>query len=213
MWRPLPEGHPPRPLHENATDDDPAAGALRAQLGVRAGPGRARRRRGAAGVDGPPRVFPRAGGGGVGRRPGLRGAGSGRLRLRGRPPPGNGSPTCSRPPTSFTLSTDAVSTAAVPRMQLEATDVFDVSREPAHVLPACGGGPQDGQLLMARRLVERGVRFVQTWHGTLQHPRLTRPRQRRSPPAVFPAGKTGGVRGLPSIAFSGPRSAARSARR
>jgi len=28
-----------------------------------------------------------------------------------------------------------------------------------------GEGPQNRQLLMARRLVERGVRFVQTWHG------------------------------------------------
>ena len=54
------------------------------------------------------------------------------------------------------------------RMQLEATDAFDVSREPAHVLRAYGAGPQNRQLLMARRLVERGVRFVQTWHGNMQ---------------------------------------------
>ncbi len=54
------------------------------------------------------------------------------------------------------------------RMQIEATDAFDVSQEPAHILELYGQGPQNRQLLMARRLVERGVRFVQTWHGNLQ---------------------------------------------
>ena len=51
------------------------------------------------------------------------------------------------------------------RMQTEATDAFDVQQEPDHVLKMYGDGPQNRQLLMARRLVERGVRFVQTWHG------------------------------------------------
>lgn len=50
-------------------------------------------------------------------------------------------------------------------MQLEATDAFDVSREPQHVLDAYGPGHQSRQLLIARRLVERGVRYVQLWHG------------------------------------------------
>lgn len=50
-------------------------------------------------------------------------------------------------------------------MQLEATDAFDVSREPQHVLDAYGPGNQARQLLIARRLVERGVRYVQLWHG------------------------------------------------
>ena len=54
------------------------------------------------------------------------------------------------------------------RMQLEATDAFDVRQEPAHILKMYGEGPQNRQLLMARRLVERGVRFVQTWHGSMQ---------------------------------------------
>ena len=54
------------------------------------------------------------------------------------------------------------------RMQLEATDAFDVRQEPEHVLRMYGEGPQNRQLLMARRLVERGVRFVQTWHGSMQ---------------------------------------------
>lgn len=54
------------------------------------------------------------------------------------------------------------------RMQTEATDAFDVSQEPEHILKMYGDGPQNRQLLLARRLVERGVRFVQTWHGKLQ---------------------------------------------
>jgi Protein of unknown function (DUF1501) len=54
------------------------------------------------------------------------------------------------------------------RMQVEATDAFDVNQEPEHILKLYGEGPQNRQLLMARRLVERGVRFVQTWHGDLQ---------------------------------------------
>ena len=51
------------------------------------------------------------------------------------------------------------------RMQSEASEAFDVSREPGHVLARYGEGTQARQLLIARRLVERGVRFVQVWHG------------------------------------------------
>jgi len=51
------------------------------------------------------------------------------------------------------------------RMQMEATDAFDVSREPQKVREAYGPGTQARQLLIARRLIERGVRFVQVWHG------------------------------------------------
>ena len=54
------------------------------------------------------------------------------------------------------------------RMQTEATDAFDVDQEPEHILKLYGEGPQNRQLLMARRLIERGVRFVQTWHGAGQ---------------------------------------------
>ncbi len=54
------------------------------------------------------------------------------------------------------------------RMQLEATDAFDIQQEPEYIRKAYGEGPQNRQLLIARRLVERGVRFVQTWHGNLQ---------------------------------------------
>jgi Protein of unknown function (DUF1501) len=54
------------------------------------------------------------------------------------------------------------------KMQHEAAEAFDVSKEPEHILKLYGEGPQNRQLLIARRLVERGVRFVQTWHGELQ---------------------------------------------
>jgi hypothetical protein len=51
------------------------------------------------------------------------------------------------------------------RMQTDAADAFDVSREPRHILEMYGEGVQARQILIARRLVERGVRFVQVWHG------------------------------------------------
>ena len=51
------------------------------------------------------------------------------------------------------------------RMQRDAEEAFDVSREPKHVLEAYGPGTQARQILIARRLIERGVRFVQVWHG------------------------------------------------
>lgn len=54
------------------------------------------------------------------------------------------------------------------RMQLEASDAFDVSREPKHILDMYGPGVQARQILVARRLVERGVRYVQLWHGNGQ---------------------------------------------
>jgi hypothetical protein len=54
------------------------------------------------------------------------------------------------------------------RMQSEATDAFDISSEPQHILDLYGPGTQGRQMLMARRLLERGVRFVQVWHGAQQ---------------------------------------------
>jgi hypothetical protein len=54
------------------------------------------------------------------------------------------------------------------RMQLEATDAFDVSREPQHIRQAYGDHVQGRQLLIARRLIERGVRVVQCYHGNVQ---------------------------------------------
>jgi Protein of unknown function (DUF1501) len=54
------------------------------------------------------------------------------------------------------------------RMQAEATDAFDISREPQKVRDLYGDGVHGRQLLMARRLVERGVRVVQCYHGDVQ---------------------------------------------
>lgn len=54
------------------------------------------------------------------------------------------------------------------RMQMEADDAFDLSREPEHVRKMYGEGMQARQMMIARRLLERGVRFVQVWHGAGQ---------------------------------------------
>jgi len=66
------------------------------------------------------------------------------------------------------------------RMQMEAVDAFDISKEPKHIQDLYGiGAPnptgysgeglQAQQMLMARRLLERGVRFVQVWHNRWGH--------------------------------------------
>jgi hypothetical protein len=55
------------------------------------------------------------------------------------------------------------------RMQTEATDAFDLNKEPPDVHAAYGATPTGRQLLVARRLVERGVRFVQVWHDGWDH--------------------------------------------
>ena len=55
------------------------------------------------------------------------------------------------------------------RMQAEATDAFDINKETAEVRAAYGNTQQGRQLLIARRLVERGVRFVQAWHDGWDH--------------------------------------------
>jgi hypothetical protein len=54
------------------------------------------------------------------------------------------------------------------RMQFEATDAFDINREPQSVRDAYGNTVQGRQLLIARRLIERGVRMVQCYHGNVQ---------------------------------------------
>jgi uncharacterized protein (DUF1501 family) len=55
------------------------------------------------------------------------------------------------------------------QMQIEATDAFDINKEPESVRTLYGNTPQGRQLLIARRLVERGVRFVQVWAGGWDH--------------------------------------------
>lgn len=51
------------------------------------------------------------------------------------------------------------------RMQMEATDAFDIQQEPKHIREMYGDTTQARQILIARRLIERGVRYVQLWHG------------------------------------------------
>lgn len=55
------------------------------------------------------------------------------------------------------------------KMQTEATDAFDLSKEPASIRELYGRTTQGNQLLIARRLIERGVRFVQVWAGGWDH--------------------------------------------
>ena len=54
------------------------------------------------------------------------------------------------------------------RMQSAATDAFDVHREPERVREMYGKSHFSNGCLMARRLVERGVRFVQVYYGNGQ---------------------------------------------
>ncbi len=51
------------------------------------------------------------------------------------------------------------------RMQLTATDAFDVGREPDRVRALYGPGAFARGCLLARRLAERGVRFTQVYYG------------------------------------------------
>jgi len=54
------------------------------------------------------------------------------------------------------------------RMQTEAADAFDVRKEPVQLRERYGSGTHGRQLLITRRLLERGVRFVQVWSGASQ---------------------------------------------
>ena len=54
------------------------------------------------------------------------------------------------------------------RMQLSAPDVMEIANEPRHILEMYGAEPGKPSFantcLLARRLLERGVRFVQIFH-------------------------------------------------
>jgi hypothetical protein len=54
------------------------------------------------------------------------------------------------------------------RMQSEAADAFDLSRETQAARDAYGSGIHGRELLITRRLIERGVRFIQIWSGAGQ---------------------------------------------
>jgi len=59
------------------------------------------------------------------------------------------------------------------RMQSSVPDLIDMSKEPAHVLEMYGAKLGDGSFasncLLARRLAERGVRFIQLYHRDWDH--------------------------------------------
>jgi len=54
------------------------------------------------------------------------------------------------------------------RMQFEAMNVFDLSQEPKSLHEAYGNSEFGKSCMLARRLSERGVRFVQLYHGNRQ---------------------------------------------
>jgi hypothetical protein len=65
------------------------------------------------------------------------------------------------------------------RMQTSAPELMDLSKEPKHVLEMYGAEPGKSSFaadcLLARRMVERGVRFVQLYHEAWdQHENLTK---------------------------------------
>ncbi|MDF1851515.1 MAG: DUF1501 domain-containing protein [Verrucomicrobiales bacterium] len=59
------------------------------------------------------------------------------------------------------------------RMQTSVPDLVDISKEPQHVLDLYGAKPGDGSYasncLLARRLAERGTRFIQLYHRGWDH--------------------------------------------
>ena len=59
------------------------------------------------------------------------------------------------------------------RMQASVPDLMDMSKEPQNVLDMYGAKPGDGSFasncLLARRLAERGVRFIQLYHRDWDH--------------------------------------------
>jgi hypothetical protein len=54
------------------------------------------------------------------------------------------------------------------RMQHDARQAFDLADEPQYIHDLYGDGVHGRQTLIARRLLERGVRYVQLWHGAGQ---------------------------------------------
>ena len=55
------------------------------------------------------------------------------------------------------------------KMQSAASDAFDYKKESAKTQEMYGNTGQGRQMLIARRLLERGVRFVQVWAGGWDH--------------------------------------------
>lgn len=71
-----------------------------------------------------------------------------------------------REPTALEARMQSLETAF--RMQFEASDAFDLNQEPQSIRDQYGTGHYAHGCLLARRLVERGVRFVQVYYGNGQ---------------------------------------------
>ena len=59
-------------------------------------------------------------------------------------------------------------------MQASVPELTDIAKEPEHIFKLCGEearkpGTFANTALMARRLAERGVRFVQVYHNNWDH--------------------------------------------
>ena len=68
-------------------------------------------------------------------------------------------------PQDAALEARAQSFEMAYRMQLEATDAFDISREPISTREMYGDTVHGRQCLIARRLIEAGARFVMVDYG------------------------------------------------
>ena len=55
------------------------------------------------------------------------------------------------------------------KMQTAASDAFNINQEPDNIRTMYGNTAQGRQMLIARRLIERGVRVVQIWDGGWDH--------------------------------------------
>jgi hypothetical protein len=71
-------------------------------------------------------------------------------------------------PEDAMLAARIQSLEAAFRMQFEASEVFDLQREPEHVREEYGQTHFGNACLLARRLAERGVRFTQIYYGNGQ---------------------------------------------
>ena len=70
------------------------------------------------------------------------------------------------------------------RMQFEAMDVFDIRKEPQAIRDEYGDNPFGHGCLLARRLVERGVRFVHVGRAAGTTTRISRRNIARRCPAM-----------------------------
>ena len=72
-------------------------------------------------------------------------------------------------------------------MQTSVPELMDISDEPQHVLDLYGTKGGDGSFaancLLARRLAERGVRFIQLYHRDWDHHGGVKRQRRRSSPS------------------------------